>query len=307
MLSVSCPSSRLCLAVDAAGRALYTTHPTWGGHHWSRPAYIDRRGSLTAVSCPTTKLCVAVDDAGNVLSTTRPTRGAKAWSRPVRIDSSRSLDGGPAGLLGISCPTVSLCVAVDGGSPGNVLSTTRPQGGTWRTVGLGGPLASVSCAAPSLCMVGGLEHVVSTAPTGGRSAWHFTGGPAGGGSISALDCPLTTLCVGVGFGNVSPGLAMATASPRSSRSWRTADLMGSPPQAGAQLLDAVGCAGRTLCVALDTADDAFVSTNPTGRAWGGGRPIRAKSASQQNAISCTAKLCAVVDSSGMETTGVVHP
>ncbi len=307
--AVSCPTSRLCVAVDASGHALFTTRPTRGAHSWSRPQRVDGSNSLTGVSCPTRRLCVAVDESGNVLSTTHPTRGAKSWSRPRRIDSVQGTDGGNAGLLGISCPTVTLCVAVDGAAAGDVLSTSVPRGGAgaWRMVRLGGTLETVSCPSAGLCVVAGSEHVYSSNPAGGRTSWHFTGGPVGGGVISDLDCPDTTLCVGVGFGDASPGLAVATASPRGgSKRWKTSDVLASPPPASAELLDAVGCAGGTLCVALDTADDAYTSGNPVKGGWSWDGAIRPGSASQQNAISCTLKLCVVVDSAGVETTGIVH-
>jgi hypothetical protein len=307
--AVSCPTSRLCVAVDASGDVLYTTRPTRGAHSWSRPERIDARNTLTGVSCPTKQLCVAVDDSGNVLSTTHPTRGAKSWSRPRRIDSVQGTDGADAGLLGISCPTVTLCVAVDGAAAGDVLSTTVPRGGprAWRMVRLGGTLTSVSCPSAGLCVVAGSEHLYSSNPASGRSSWHFTGGPVGGGVISDVDCPDTTLCAGVGFGDASPGLAVSTASPRGgSRDWRTADVLASPPPASAELLDAVGCAGQTLCVALDTADNAYTTSTPVKGGWRWDGAIRPKSASQQNAISCTPKLCVVVDSAGVEVTGIVR-
>lgn len=307
--AVSCPSRRLCVAVDASGHALFTTRPTRGAHSWSRPQRVDAGNALTGISCPTTRLCVAVDESGNVLSTTHPTRGAKSWSRPRRIDSVHGTDGGYAGLLGISCPTVTLCVAVDGAAAGDVLSTSVPRGGAsaWRTVRLGGPLTSVSCPSTGLCVVGGAEHAYSANPAGGRSSWHFTGGPVGGGVISGLDCPDTALCVGVGFGDASPGLVVATTSPRGgSRVWKTTDVLASPPGVGAGLFDAIGCPGQTLCVALDSADNAYVSNRPAKDGWSGARAIRPKSASQQNAISCTPKLCVVVDSAGVESTGIVH-
>ena len=172
---------------------------------------------------------------------------------------------------------------------------------------LGGTLTSVSCPTSGLCLVGGSEHGYSTSPTGGRSSWHFTGAPAGGGVISGLDCPGTTLCVGVGFGDASPGLAVATASPHGgSKAWKTFDVLASPPPAGSELLDAVGCAGEMLCVALDTADGAYTTASPVKGGWGWDGAIRPHSASQQNAIACTVRLCVVVDSAGVETTGVIH-
>ncbi len=307
--AVSCPSERLCVAVDGTGHVLFTTHPTRGAHSWSRPARIDGGTPLTGVSCASISLCVAVDDSGRVLTSTHPTRGAKGWRRPLRIDSIRASDGGYAGLLGISCPSTSLCVAVDGAADGDVVATTNPLGGAgaWRKVRLGVTLTSVSCSSSSLCVVAGTDHLVSTDPTGGRSAWRDTGGPSHDGLISAIDCPTTALCVGVGFSNRVPGLADATGNPRGgAAAWRNVTVAPAPPSLDAGLLDAVGCAGDRLCVALDSADNAFVSTTPVRGGWSGPNLIRPNPSSQQSAISCTTKLCVAVDSAGVEVTGVVR-
>jgi hypothetical protein len=307
--AVSCPSDRLCVAVDGSGHVLFTTHPTRGAHSWSRPAQIDGGTPLTGVSCAGSSLCVAVDDGGRVLTSTRPTRGAKDWSRPVRIDAVRAPDGGYAGLLGVSCASTRLCVAVDGAPAGDVVATTNPLGGAgaWRRVRLGVTLTSVACASSGLCVVAGAEHLVSTDPSGGRGAWRNTGYPSDSGLLSAIDCPTTALCVGVGFSRGAPGLADATGDPRGrAAAWTNVTIAPAPPALGAGLLDAVGCAGRTLCVALDSADNAFVSTTPDRGRWSGPHLIRRNPASQQNALSCTTKLCVAVDSAGVEVTGLVH-
>lgn len=307
MQAVSCPTIHLCVAVDASGKALYTTRPTGRTGSWSQPVGIDGGVALTGISCPTTRLCVAVDANGNVLTSTRPTHGA--WSRAARIDSSTSLDGGYAGLNGISCPTTTLCVAVDGAAQGHVVATSQPLGGgrTWHMSKLGAPLTSVSCPSNGLCVIGGTKHYFSTSPNGGRSAWHATGGPLGGGLISAIDCPAISLCVGVGYGNISPGLAVSATNPRGRASgWLTSSVQEMPPVANTELLDAVGCAGNTLCVALDTADNAFISRQPAQGVWGARHAIRRNSASLQSAVSCTKAFCVVVDSSGVATTGIVH-
>jgi hypothetical protein len=303
--AVSCPSTRLCVAVDASGHELFSTRPTGGKGSWSRAGRIDGGNSLTGISCPTTRLCVAVDENGVVLTTTRPTKGARSWKRQGRVDTALGLDGGWAGLLGISCPTTSLCVAVDGSQSGRVFSTTRPLGGSraWRSTQVGGTLTSVSCRTAGLCVVAGSKHAFSTNPASG--SWRSTGSLGGGAVISAIDCPALSLCVGVGYGNSSPGLVTTSTSPRT-RNWQTVMVEPSPPLQSEGVLDAVGCPNRGLCVALDTADNAFVSSTPASGGWNGPRAIRRNSASQQNAIACTRTFCVVVDSAGVESTGIVR-
>jgi hypothetical protein len=158
-----------------------------------------------------------------------------------------------------------------------------------------------------MCLAAGTQHLVSTDPTGGSAAWHATGGQTGGGIISAVACPALSLCVGVGYGNSSIGLATTSADPRgSAATWKTVGVEPSPPNAGQGLLDAVGCAGSGLCVAVDGADNAYTTTAANKGSWSSGAPIRSKSASQSSAISCTGTFCVVVDSAGVATPGVVR-
>lgn len=307
--AVSCPTAKLCVAVDDSGYVVTTINPTGGSGSWSHTAKIDS-SSLTGVSCASTSFCVAVDAAGDVLTSTKPTGGAAAWSKPVHVDSTASPGGGYAGFAGIACPSTSLCVAVDSGTTGNVATSTKPTGGAhaWKLTALTGTLTSVSCASVTLCVAAGTQHLYSIDPTGGGTAWHATGGQTGGGILSGIACPSSTLCVGVGYGNTSPGLATASADPRgSAASWKTVGVEPTPPSSGQGLLDAVGCAGTALCVAVDSSDRDYVTTTAAAKAsWTSGAPIRPNAASDRSAISCSATVCMVVDSAGVATAGVVH-
>jgi len=305
--AVSCPSSALCVAVDASGYVMRTTKPNGGS--WTSPVRIDSYGDLTGVSCPTTALCVAVDSVGNVVTSIDPTAAKPVWSKPVRIDATAAAGGGYAGLAGVSCPSASLCVAVDNAATGNVLVSTDPTGGAkdWKLSALSGVLTSVSCPSTTLCVAAGTQHFYATNPAGGSTAWHATGGPIGFGVLSSIDCSSSSLCVSVGYGNTSSGFAMTSTDPRgSAATWKTASVVPTPPPPGEGVLDAVGCAGTALCVALDGADNAYTTTAPAQGTWSGPAAIRPKSASQTNAISCTTTFCVVVDSAGVETTGVIR-
>jgi hypothetical protein len=299
--AVSCPNLQLCVAGDQSGDVLTSTTPTKGG--WSAAAKVDHAGAITAISCPTTTFCAAVDQAGALITSTSPTKGAKYWSHPVRVDPSTSVGGGYAGLEAISCPSAALCVAVDNAANSNVVYSTDPTGGkaAWKTVGLEGPATSVDCPTASLCVIAGTERYVSTDPSSPTS-WKAAGALTDG-VYEAVDCVGVTLCIDVGFGNTSTGFESATRTPTGS--WSTVyDVAGDPPAIGATLLDAVGCT-RGICVALDGADNAYVSGSAAKGLWGAEAPIRSKSASQFNAVSCTSGMCVVVDSAGVETTGLL--
>jgi hypothetical protein len=118
-LALSCPSTRLCVAVNSSGDLETSTSPTGGASDWTHtdlgipagPANASCNASsfcvtgLTAVSCKTASFCVAVDADGNAFTSNDPTGGAAAWKRS---NVNRNI-----ALNGIACATRSFCVAVD--------------------------------------------------------------------------------------------------------------------------------------------------------------------------------------------------
>jgi RHS repeat-associated protein len=93
---VVCPSSTLCVAVDASG---YST--TYNGTSWATPTDIDGSTALKNLSCPSATLCVTSDASGNVL-----TFNGTSWSDPTNVDPSHTTSA-------ISCPTTTFCVVSD--------------------------------------------------------------------------------------------------------------------------------------------------------------------------------------------------
>ncbi len=192
LLSVSCPSSSLCVAGDVAGDVVTSTDPGAGTPTWTAPRRIDGERQLSSVSCPSTSLCVAVDEAGNALASEDPGDASPTWS-------SSAIDPGEA-LVDVSCPSSSLCVAVDEG--GNVLTSQDPGAASpaWSSSAIdpAGELTGVSCASTSLCVAvdaaGG--ELVSEDPAAPSPAW----GPAqhaDNDPIRGLACPSASLCVAV--------------------------------------------------------------------------------------------------------------
>lgn len=75
--SVSCPSQRFCLAVDALLPQGYGTGNgtgemfTYDGTTWSAPVTIDSQANIQSVSCATPQFCMAVERSGRaILGTT---------------------------------------------------------------------------------------------------------------------------------------------------------------------------------------------------------------------------------------------
>ncbi|MDQ6774781.1 MAG: hypothetical protein M3071_00870, partial [Actinomycetota bacterium] len=106
--AVSCPSVRLCVAVDGgagymeteqgtAGQVMVSVHPEGGTGAW-KVSRIDGNTTLTGVSCPSVSLCVATDWVGRVLVSIDPNGGPRAW-RSARVDRGHT-------LTAVSCPTV---------------------------------------------------------------------------------------------------------------------------------------------------------------------------------------------------------
>ncbi len=206
LVSLSCPSPRLCVGVNAT-QAVVSTTPVGPGRAWHR-ATIDSQPadfygdttSLTAVSCASPALCAAVDSGtglvgGDALTTTDPNGGSPRWRSRVidyRDDEFNSLND-------VSCTGGSFCVAVD--DQGFAATTTDPGSGHWRFTKLvdDDGLVSVSCGARSLCVAvdsTGLAFV-STDPGGGRRAWAKKRIDPAIDGLAAVSCPAASFCVAV--------------------------------------------------------------------------------------------------------------
>jgi len=193
--------------------------------------------------------------AAGVLAAPAGAALALSWSSAVEIDQGRALSA-------ISCPSLGLCVAVDGA--GHATVSTRPAANApsaWSApFALSGAegLMSVSCASTTLCVaVDGAGHaLLSTQPVlAGPGSWSAPFAIDGVAALRSVSCPSTSLCVAVdgeGHAVVSthPGLA-------GSASW-------SVPFAieGASALTSVSCVSSTLCVAVDSAGHVSVSSEP---------------------------------------------
>jgi len=251
---------------------------------------------------------VAAGESG-VVTSTRPTGGPRAWKFAA--------GGHPYFFLeGVSCPSVSFCVAVD--FVGNVETSSRSAGGSsaWTKNAVDGtnPLAAVSCPTAGLCVgVGdpiatndpndGSFLASSEDPTGGVGAWRVADGV---GAVS-VSCPSVSLCVG---GDAAGDIVSTTDPTGGARAWRVVNVLARQTSCdpyngcytGYATIAGVSCPSTGLCVA---AGAFFVvsSTNPTGdaRAWRRAR-VDAE-ANNLRAVSCpSASLCVAVDDHGNAVT-----
>jgi hypothetical protein len=283
--SVSCPSVKLCAAVDSAGDVVTSSDPTGGASAWS-VAYLDIT-ALTGVSCPSADLCVGVDGGGNVATSTSPAGGASQWSL-ARL---------PAPMDAVSCASATLCVAVAGA---DVATSTNPAGGAgawkWIDVDPVGSLLAVSCPSPSLCVgVDDFGHVVmSTNPTGGAGAWSVN--RLSDGWLNAVSCPTAALCVAV---DTAGDVLTSTRPAAGPSAWtvtqveRTCD----GNVAGGDCFSGVSCPTVSACVVVDGAGNVISSTNPTGgaSAW----TVTHVASAGFSGVSCpSVSVCVGVDEAG---------
>jgi hypothetical protein len=101
---------------------------------------------------------------------------------------------------GVSCPSVSLCVAVD--LSGDIITSMAPAGRRpeWRVTHVNPPegLASVSCPSISLCVAADPQpggFFVSTRPAGGASSWRMV--RLSGFAPASVSCATQSLCVAI--------------------------------------------------------------------------------------------------------------
>jgi hypothetical protein len=160
-----------CMVADTHGNLAYTTEITsarneFGGLTWSPPYSADpswdeyEPTAITSLSCPSASLCLGTDKLGNIIESTNPVGQAQnneQWTVLNSIDAGAGSQNGSPGVRGISCPSTTLCVAVDGS--GNILYTESPaaaaQGG-WTVVSSLNPeggITGISCPTTTECVI----------------------------------------------------------------------------------------------------------------------------------------------------------
>ena len=211
--------------------------------------------------------------------------GFAAWRETVRPT--------PPGIVAISCPSASLCVAGDDAA--NILSSTTPTNNlrAWDSAGgLFPSIGGVSCPSISLCVVAGWSDVLTTTdPSGGASAW-TTATIGGYPSLGVISCPSASLCVAGGGGPTVLTILTSTDPTGGASSWTRTSV----PSSGGTLT-AVSCPSVSLCVATN-ARDVLTSTNPTGgaSAW---TKTTIDQGGPLDAVACpSVSLCVAVDSAG---------
>ena len=266
--AISCPEVSFCAVAGGFGDVVTSTNPLGGV--W-KPIYGVDQDGITAVSCPTARLCLAGDDEGSLLTSTDPSGGRSAWSAPVLIDPPTGTLRYAHGIIGLSCPSASLCVASD--QFGGILTSRDPAGGagTWGPYVRVDPpeepsglaeINGVSCPSVHLCVAVDEAGMVlwSRNPAGGATAWHRVTVESGV-TLNGVSCASERLCVAVG----AQGRAFVSGDPTgAATAWHPVVLAGS----GATL-QGVGCSPgrgllglRTRCAVVDRNGDTYTTKHP---------------------------------------------
>jgi hypothetical protein len=176
-----------------------------------------------------------------------------SWSARVLVDDHPFRPGHEALLQAISCPSLSLCVAVgpNGAFESSTPTATAPS---WSTVpGVSTDLYEVACPSTALCVATGQPGVISFDPSNPtKPGFHAPSIP-----LLRFACPSVTLCVG---SDGAGGLLISTDPGAPHPTWRHYPTVYESRQGSG--LDALSCASVRLCLGVDTRGQLVSSTDP---------------------------------------------
>jgi hypothetical protein len=215
LLSVSCSSSRSCVAVGDSYLGLHdnalTLAERWNGRKWTmqRSLSPDGHADLTGVSCPSRTACTAIGNSATKGTLAERWNGRR-WTMQRIPDLRRQNES--SALWAISCPSTRSCTAVGEGDltyPGSSEDKETPLAERWnghkwtiqRTGGLAGALQAISCTSTNACTASssgtlaerwnGRRWTVQHTPTIPHSD--------GSGTLNGVSCPSKTGCTAVGY------------------------------------------------------------------------------------------------------------
>jgi hypothetical protein len=242
--SVSCPTVRFCMAVDARDAATLV----YKNSSWSSGGTVPgTQVGMASVSCSSPSFCAAVSNGSDAF-----TFNGTSWSPATAVD--------PAGQLStVSCPSARFCAAVDYGP--NVVTFNGSSWSKPSAIDPGSYLQAVSCASASFCLA--LDRKGNALTFNGRT-WSAPvnatpdGLTMGEGGISwpVVSCPASNFCAAVDGqeGNVVTFDGSTWTAPRTIDSKAAHSLHGPV----LIFLMSVSCPSARFCVAGDTTGDAFV-------------------------------------------------
>lgn len=207
---LSCPSPRICTALDQAGNVVLSTDPhsrDWLVAYAEPP---DTASGLTAISCTSAHFCFGTDGWGNFLASADPAGGRSAWSA-TGLHTAGGQNGPDASLghmiTGAVCSSSSACIATNRET--RLFATANPAGTApaWRPTGLDA-VNSMTCPGHGWCFASEVDGSIRSTDDPGRPhSWtrafddHVLSGVPG-----RFACLSKKLCVAVDpLGRVATG------------------------------------------------------------------------------------------------------
>jgi hypothetical protein len=190
--------------------------------------------------------------SGNAVTSTDPASPSSTWT-VSHVDRDVTTNGTQAALQDVSCPSISLCVAVD--SAGNALTSTNPTASpaAWITNDVAGTngLSAVACPTTSLCVAaGGSKISVSRAPAAGVQAWATS---AIRYALTRISCSTVPFCAAV---DQSGDVVISTSPGSGGTAWTGTHI-------DPYNIEAAACSTSSRCFALDGVGNLSVGRSPT--------------------------------------------
>jgi Divergent InlB B-repeat domain len=306
--TISCPTTKLCVATDSRGDVITSTDPTAGAStSWTvKNLGLD---SISYLACVSETLCIGINGAGDVVSSTNPGAPTPTWNVTQMVIAHA--------ISAFSCTAAPLCVVSD--DDGDVFVSTDPAGGASKwievpevdpsssktLIGLPTGLVDLSCVSTPATLCVGTDGegnlVTSTEPAvAKKSSWKIAKFPED--ELTSVSCVASNQC----FGRVTPPGDDENPADISSSTTPTAAASWSVHQVSAtarfgELTCRSGSGSSFECFATAEDDDSTgwvgSSTSPaSGAAWTvadvyGHNPLAA--------VSCpTSALCVLGDEGG---------
>jgi hypothetical protein len=330
--AVHCTSTQFCVAVGSSFTSSNVELPaaeiysdgTWSAQVLPEPGSGvpppgEGPSALQGLSCPKPSYCVAVG-----IGVTKGGFGPLAevyadgtWT-PEALPVPTRYSGLTNFLSGVSCVSVTNCVAVGAIDYGNGILIETFDGGRWKSrifhIGTDDGLTSIVCSSANFCRaVGEYETAVGHSSierplvaTLWNGSWSFEklDTPYGTGTattaipmMSGIQCSSPSRCVAVGDVPIPVQSLRPIAETLSSGAWRGSGLPTLSSQADQSTLAGLACTSTTSCVAVGGADALPLVETLAGGVWSAVTPALPDSESvvSLSSISCiTESVCLAV-------------
>ncbi len=297
LFGASCPTTSACVAVginmDASGAIITSAN---GGLNWTAAA---STGATMAqqygVSCPSASHCVSVgQDSSHEPAAYVTNDGGINWTATIAPGGASSGDA----LRGVSCASVTKCVAVGLLGFGSIVWTSADGGATWNdhsSATTSHDLESVSCGSITHCVAVGNGN--SSFTNDGGATWTTQGSD----NLYGASCASAQGCL-VGGYQLSNGFASVMDTSNGGSTFTNHTIS---PGAGGSFRG-VSCPTTSVCVASGFFSGGYLATTVDGGAtWS--TPAVPSHISVLWGVSCAApSVCVAVGESDTSSAAAVE-